>query len=69
MRDGYGVANKPVNGFGSYALTENNAKTLSEICDVLNGLPLAIELAASWIPVLSPRDLLDHLREAEIGLT
>jgi predicted ATPase/DNA-binding CsgD family transcriptional regulator len=53
---------------GSYALTENNAKTLSEICDVLYGLPLAIELAASWIPVLSPRDLLDHLREAEIGL-
>ncbi len=54
---------------GAYALTEHNAKTLGEICDVLHGLPLAIELAASWIPVLSPIDLLDHLRQADIALT
>ena len=53
---------------GAYALTEHNAKTLGEVCDVLHGLPLAIELAASWIPVLSPRDLLDHLRQADIAL-
>jgi predicted ATPase len=49
---------------GAYALTDHNAKTLGEICDVLHGLPLAIELAASWIPVLSPSDLLEHLRQA-----
>jgi predicted ATPase/DNA-binding CsgD family transcriptional regulator len=49
---------------GAYALTEHNAKTLSQICNVLHGLPLGIELAASWIPVLSTRDLLDHLRDA-----
>ena len=53
---------------GAYALTDHNAKALGEICDVLHGLPLAIELAASWIPVLSPRDLLDHLRQADIAL-
>ena len=53
---------------GGYALTEHNAKALGEICDVLHGLPLAIELAASWIPVLSPLDLLDHLRQADIAL-
>ena len=53
---------------GSYALTEHNARTLGDICDVLHGLPLAIELAASWIRVLSPRDLLDHLRQADIAL-
>jgi predicted ATPase len=53
---------------GAYALTEHNARTLGEICAVLQGLPLAIELAASWIPVLSPRDLLDHLRQADITL-
>ena len=53
---------------GAYALTEHNAKTLGEICDVLHGLPLAIELAASWIPVLSPSDLLDHLRQAHTAL-
>ena len=39
---------------GGYAVTEHNAGTLGEICAVLHGLPLAIELAASWIPVLSP---------------
>jgi non-specific serine/threonine protein kinase len=49
---------------GGYVLTEHNARTIGEICDVLDGLPLAIELAASWIPVLSPSDLLDHLRQA-----
>jgi predicted ATPase/DNA-binding CsgD family transcriptional regulator len=54
---------------GGYALTEHNAKTLSEICEMLHGLPLAIELAASWIPVLSPRDLLEHLRQADTALT
>jgi non-specific serine/threonine protein kinase len=53
---------------GVYAVTEHNAKTLGEICDLLHGLPLAIELAASWIPVLSPRDLLDHLRRADSAL-
>ena len=53
---------------GAYALTEHNAKTLGDICEVLHGLPLGIELAASWIPVLSPHDLLDHLREADTTL-
>jgi predicted ATPase/DNA-binding CsgD family transcriptional regulator len=53
---------------GAYALTEHNAKTLSEICNVLHGLPLGIELAASWIRVLSPHDLLDHLRQADSAL-
>lgn len=53
---------------GAYALTEHNAKTLGELCDMLHGLPLAIELAGSWIPVLSPRDLLDHLRQADTAL-
>ena len=53
---------------GGYALTEHNAKTLSEICQTLHGLPLGIELAASWVPVLSPRDLLDHLRQSDVGL-
>ena len=53
---------------GAYTLTEHNAQTVSEVCGVLHGLPLGIELAASWIPVLSPRDLLDHLRQADTAL-
>ena len=48
-----------------YALTELNRPILAEICRTLQGSPLAIELAASWIRVLSPRDLLNSL--ARVG--
>ena len=48
-----------------YALTELNRAVLAEICRTLQGSPLAIELAASWIRVLSPRDLLTSL--ARVG--
>jgi predicted ATPase/DNA-binding CsgD family transcriptional regulator len=47
-----------------YALTELNRPVLAEICRTLQGSPLAIELAASWIRVLSPRDLLTSLARA-----
>lgn len=52
----------------NYALTEQNSSTIREICTVLSGLPLAIELAASWIPVLSARDLLDQLKQSDVAL-
>lgn len=44
-----------------YALTQANATTIGRICEQLDGLPLAIELAASWIRVLSARDLLTEI--------
>ncbi len=51
-----------------YALTGLNGLTLADICRTLDGLPLAIELAASWIRVLSPRDLLASLTKAHAAL-
>jgi predicted ATPase/transcriptional regulator with XRE-family HTH domain len=44
-----------------FKLTTNNAAPIARICQRLDGLPLAIELAAARMNALSPRALLKHL--------
>ena len=48
----------------SYAFTPAGAEMINQICRQVAGLPLAIELVASWIRVLSPRDLLSRIEAA-----
>jgi predicted ATPase/class 3 adenylate cyclase len=45
----------------AFRLTEENADAVAEICGRLDGLPLAIELAASRIKVLSPQAIRERL--------
>jgi predicted ATPase/class 3 adenylate cyclase len=52
-----------------FAITEENAPALAEICARLDGLPLAIELAASRIRLLSPKAMLDRLQHRLALLT
>ena len=52
-----------------FALTEGNCQTIGEICRRLDGLPLAIELAASRSRLLSPEAMLERMDDRLALLT
>src|SRR5580765_6093573 len=47
-----------------FRLTPANGPTVAAICQRLDGLPLALELAAPWLKVLTAEDLLRRLAHA-----
>jgi len=46
-----------------FELTSENTAAIAEVCRRLDGLPLALELAASWLRLLTPQQLLERLDE------
>jgi predicted ATPase/class 3 adenylate cyclase len=51
-----------------FALAEGQRAAVSEICSRLDGLPLAIELAAARCRLLEPEQIAARLRERPLGL-
>jgi predicted ATPase/DNA-binding CsgD family transcriptional regulator len=51
-----------------FRLTPQNAAAVAEICTRLDGLPLALELAAARIRLLPPQAMLAQLRESPLQL-
>jgi len=47
-----------------FQLTEHNAAAVAHICQRLDGIPLALELAAARLNVLSPEQLAERLKDA-----
>jgi len=46
-----------------FTLTERNAEAVERICRQLDGIPLALELAAARVSVLSPHQIADRLAD------
>jgi predicted ATPase len=51
----------------SFALTAANMDAVAELCRLLDGIPLAVELAAAQLRLLTPTVLLGRLHEATAG--
>ena len=47
-----------------FEVTNENAPAVAEICGRLDGLPLAIELAAARVKILSPQEILRRLEDS-----
>jgi predicted ATPase/DNA-binding CsgD family transcriptional regulator len=52
-----------------FALTATNTASVAELCRSLDGLPLAIELAAARIPLLSPAAMLAQMTDRLVLLS
>jgi predicted ATPase/transcriptional regulator with XRE-family HTH domain len=49
---------------GTLSLTDENTEALVQICKLVDGLPLAIELAASWVRLMSLSEIAHELERS-----
>ena len=56
-------------GVPMFELAVENHRAVAAICHRLDGLPLAIELAAPWLKALTPHEILDRLANRRRLLT
>jgi predicted ATPase/DNA-binding CsgD family transcriptional regulator len=52
-----------------FTVTAENARAITELCRALDGIPLAVELAAARVPVLSVEQILARLGDRFVLLT
>jgi predicted ATPase/DNA-binding SARP family transcriptional activator len=45
----------------SFAITGQNYATIVQICRIVQGMPLAIEMAACWLEIFSPEEIRDEI--------
>lgn len=48
----------------TFALTAQNADAISRICRLMDGMPLALELAAAWVRLLSCAEIADEIQRS-----
>lgn len=49
----------------AFALTPDNRAAVVHICRLLEGIPLAVELAAAWVRVLTPTEIAEALERSQ----
>ena len=49
----------------SPSFDDEENRAIQEICRFVGGLPLAIEIAATWTPIVKPNDILSRIRESD----
>ena len=48
----------------AFSLDIRNASTVARICQAVQGMPLGLELAASWLEILEPDDILNEIQSS-----
>lgn len=46
----------------AYQFTVDDLRYAQELCEIVGGIPLAIELAANWMRILSPQQMIQELK-------